>query len=235
MFTGTLNLGVSSWLPIVFLTSFADHLRRSFGVVPSRPSEGELRTLPKGPRDCVLVLDASRSMAGCDWKPSRIAGAQAAAVAFGQRLSLDLPDARIALVAYGEAAELLCPLTPAGMLQPLIDGIHRIRFSNATNIASGVQAAFDLLLASGRLGQVVLLSDGHNNAGPSPRPVAEALKRLAIVETVGIGGTPWCVDEALLKAIASFYPNGGKRYRWIGDRAHLIQHFDALAGGISRS
>ena len=235
MSTNALNPGIMSSWPGTILASFTDHLRRGFGVVPSRPAEGELRTLPSGPRDCVLVLDASPSMADTDWAPSRLAGAQAAAIAFCQRLAVDLPDARVAVVAYGESAEVLCPLTPARMLQSLREAISRIGFINATNIASGVQAAFELLVAAGRPGQVVLLSDGHNNRGPSPRTVAELIKRLAIVETVGIGGTPWCVDAALLKAIASFHPNGSKRYRWIGNRNNLIEHFDALAGGLSRS
>jgi Mg-chelatase subunit ChlD len=174
-------------------------------------------------------------MAERDWTPSRIAGAQAAAVAFCQRLARDLPGARIAIVAYGEVARLLCPLTPASMLQPLMEAIGRISFISATNIASGLEMALEVLAPTGRPGQVVLLSDGHNNTGPNPRPVAEALRRFALVETVGIGGSPSAVDEPLLKEIASYYPNGKKRYRWIGDKNDLIQHFDALAGGISRS
>lgn len=235
MLTGTLNRGVRSWPPIEILSSVVDRILNIFAPASQPISAQELIELPGGPRDCALVLDASPSMAETDWRPSRIAGAQAAALAFCQRLARDLPDARIALVAYGGAAKLLCPLTPAAMLQSLMVGIRRIDFINATNIASGVQVALDLLAATGRPGQVVLLSDGHNNTGPDPRPVAKALRRCAVIETVGIGGSPNAVDEPLLKEIASSYANGKKRYRWIGDPDGLVQHFHNLAGGITRS
>ena len=235
MLASTLSRGVHSWSPIVALFSVMNRILAFLEPGRSAASGREMVELPGGPRDCVLVLDASPSMEDTDWEPSRLAAALAAAWAFCQRLASVLPDARIALVAYGEVAVKLCPLIPAARLQKLADGLGRIRIISCTNITSGAQAAFNLLKAGRRPGQVVLLSDGHHNTGPDPRPVAEALKRLAIVETVGIGGSPSAVDEPLLKEIASSYPSGKKRYRWIGDKNDLIQHFDNLAGGISRS
>ena len=52
---------------------------------------------------------------------------------------------------------------------------------------------------------------------------------------IGIGGTPHDVDESLMRDIASEYPDGSKRYRWIGDKERLAQHFHCLAGRITRS
>ena len=51
---------------------------------------------------------------------------------------------------------------------------------------------------------------------------------------IGIGGAPHDVDEPLMKHIASEYPDGSKRYRWIGDKERLAQHFHCLAGRITR-
>jgi len=65
--------------------------------------------------------------------------------------------------------------------------------------------------------------------------VSDRLRDIATVECVGIGGTPEEVDEDLLRYIASSYPDGSKRYRWIGDRKRLVEHFHNLAGGITRA
>ena len=81
---------------------------------------------------------------------------------------------------------------------------------------------------------MVLLSDGHNNTGPDPRPIAHRLKRSAVIECIGIGGSPSDVDEELMKDIASAYPDGTKRYRWIGDPERLEEAFIELAVGITR-
>ena len=51
---------------------------------------------------------------------------------------------------------------------------------------------------------------------------------------VGIGGKPTDVNEKLLKSIASKYPDSSPRYRWIGDKKGLVQHFHQLAGRITR-
>ena len=182
------------------------------------------------PRDRVLVLDASPSMLETDWPPSRLQAAQESAAAFCRCLARDEPEARIALVAYGGFAEILCPLTPARHLNELLGHIDRIRVVSATNIGDGTQKAAEALARARGTSQVVLLSDGHNNTGPDPRPIAHKLKQSTVIECIGIGGSPSDVDEELMKDIASAYPDGTKRYRWVGDPERLEEAFVELAG-----
>ena len=77
-------------------------------------------------------------------------------------------------------------------------------------------------------------TDGHNT-GKTPEKLADRLKEFAIIECIGIGGSPADVDESLLKRIAAAYPNGKKRYRWIGQKEQLVKHFHNLAGAIRRA
>ena len=186
------------------------------------------------PRDCVLVLDASPSMLATDWPPSRLRAAQEAAETYCRRLAHDEPEARIALVAYGGHATVLCPLTPVARLEELLAHIGQIRVVDSTNITDGAQKAANTLARARGIGQVVLLTDGHHNKGPRPQRIASTLKQHAVIECVGIGGRPRDVQEALLRDIASAYPDGRKRYRWIGDKERLVKHFHKLAGGITR-
>ena len=193
--------------------------------------------LPAGSRrqtpDCALVIDASGSMQSKDWKPSRLAAAKEAADAFGTRLAAEAHGARVAIVAYGDHAKTYCGLTAASDRRTWRRAIRKIGCLGSTNIRGGLKRAHEILGRSQSKGHVLLLSDGHNT-GRCPKSVAKALKKVAVVECVGIGGSPQDVDEALLKEIASGHPDGSKRYRWIGDKERLVQHFREVAGRITR-
>lgn len=184
-------------------------------------------------RDCVLVIDASGSMLDDDWKPTRLDAAKDSAKAFVDRLATENPNARIALVAFGCRARKLCCLTAAKQRDALHSMINKIDIEGSTNMKAGLNAALKLLPDRQGTCQVVLLTDGHNT-GSSPLKVAQDIKKFAVIECVGIGGSPGDVDESLLKRIASAHPNGRKRYRWIGQKDQLIRHFHNLAGGIRR-
>jgi len=83
------------------------------------------------------------------------------------------------------------------------------------------------------LARALVLTDGGHNTGPSPLPVAQRLKdRGVVIDCIGIGGSPDCVDEAGLKAIASRNPDGSIRYCFIGDKSNLIQKYEQLANRI---
>ena len=194
----------------------------------------KLTECASGDRDCVLVLDASGSMLEDDWQPTRLDGAKAAAREFARRLACEAPSTRVAVVAYGSSAKAECPLTPASRFGDISRDIEHIDCMGDTNMRAGLKEAFRLLDQHYRTCQVVLLTDGHNT-GRSPMKIAAQLKEFAVVECVGIGGTPADVDEALLKDLASVHPNGTKRYRWIGNRDRLVEHFHELAGGLARS
>lgn len=187
-----------------------------------------------GTRDCVLIIDASGSMLDDDWKPTRLDAAKNAAKTFARRLSEEQPNARIAVVAFGCGSKVVCRLTLAREFSKISRKIERIDQGGSTNMYAGLKAALDLLKDHAQACQVVLLTDGHNT-GKTPKKLADRLKEFAIIECIGIGGSPADVDEALLRRIASAYPNGKERYRWIGQKEQLIKHFHNLAGAIRRA
>ena len=83
------------------------------------------------------------------------------------------------------------------------------------------------------LKRIIFLSDGEHLHGPSPLPIATALKNAGvIIDCIGIGGTAADVDEAMLKAIASRNRDGSIRYSFIGDKQQLIQKYQTLARHI---
>ena len=191
-------------------------------------------TLYEQARDAVLILDASASMQTRDWPPTRLEGAREAAKAFVRRLAHQEPEARVGVVAYGTSADTVHRLAPVSDHASIACATDRIHTLGGTSITTGLEAAARLLEPNGRPVQIVLLSDGHHNTGPKPEKIAERLKQRATIECVGIGGQPEDVDEKLLKWIASAYPDGRKRYRWIGDKEQLIKHFRDLGGGLTR-
>ena len=195
----------------------------------------EVRAAESAERNAVLVIDASPSMLDSDWNPSRLAAAQQAAEAFVKRLARDDPGASVAVVSYHKGAQVNCQLTPVTKPTTVIRAVRAISTSGFTNITAGLKAAHGMLKKRAGNNQVVLLTDGHHNLGPAPGAVAARLRKLAILETVGIGGSPRDVDEPLLKSISSSYPGGSKRYLWIGDKERLVQHFRKLAGRITRA
>jgi len=187
----------------------------------------------EAPRDCVLVIDVSGSMLEDDWKPTRLDGAKEAAITFARRLLQEQPNARVAIVVFACKAKLACEITTVSGSSKIGQKIDQTDVGGSTNMYAGLKVALGLFGNHGRTCQVVLLTDGHNT-GKNPEKLAERLKEFAIIECVGIGGSPGDVDESLLKQIASSQPDGRKRYRWIGQKDQLVKHFHKLAGGIRR-
>lgn len=195
----------------------------------------ETSSHPKG-RHAVLVLDYSRSMQDYDWWPTRQIAAQQAALAYCQQLNQIESDARVAMVAYGSYADRLCGLTSIKKMAKFQSALEEQFNMEATNITSGLEIAEYMLRKKqehDRPNQVILLTDGEHNIGHSPMAIAKDIRQIATLECIGIAGTPSSVDEPLLKAIASTYPDGRPRYRWIGDKGELIEHFKKLAGGLT--
>jgi hypothetical protein len=83
------------------------------------------------------------------------------------------------------------------------------------------------------LRRIILLSDGEHNMGGSPVHSASRLKNAGVViDCIGIGGSAACVDEKLLKQIASRDPDGSIRYCFIGDQHKLLKKYQNLARHI---
>jgi Mg-chelatase subunit ChlD len=170
-----------------------------------------------------------------DWKPSRLHGAIESASAYVEQLVLEDLNACVALIQYSSMAKVIVPLTSCRDSKTIHNGIKRIRTSPWTNITSGLIAANDICSKCPGTKQVILLSDGCHNKGPDPRPFSDQLRKYATIECVGIGGSPSDVDEELMRYIASTKQDGTKRYRWIGTKEGLMQHFRDLGGGLTRS
>ena len=185
-------------------------------------------------RTAVLVIDASTSMDNADWWPSRLAGAKTVAVAYVQRLRAEEPGACLAVVAFGQTAKTICCLVPVRELCLLDHAIHSIDTSARTNMTAGLNSALRAFDGRPANGHVTLFADGHHNYGDDPRNVAQRLRDIATVECVGIGASPEEVNEPLLMEVASAYPDGSKRYRWIGDQERLVEQAKPLTGRITR-
>ncbi|MHC4678994.1 MAG: VWA domain-containing protein [Planctomycetota bacterium] len=180
-------------------------------------------------------MDASGSMSNTDWKPSRQVAAHKPAVSFLKRLLSKQPDSIVAVVVYGDEATVLVGPTPVKRHDKIAKAINSISSMGCTNITAALEIACNIFKTTSCVNQAVLSTDGCHNTGPDPRPISGRLRKHAIVECVGIGGSPSDVDEDLLGYIASSYPDGSKRYRWIGHKERLVETFENLAGRIVRA
>ena len=211
---------------------------RSKAMIPTgKPDHGyqELTSTSYGYRNSIITIDVSPSMELKDWKPSRLDAAIKSAKTFVTRLREEEPSARVGVVTYHGKAEIIIGLTKVREYLYIQKAIDSIQTGSATNIGAGLAAALSIVRSHRGTNQVILLSDGFNNCGSDPRLIADRLKKHAVIECVGIGGSPMKVDEKLLKYIASTRPDGSKRYRWIGDKKELVQHFHNLAGRLVRA
>jgi RHS repeat-associated protein len=151
--------------------------------------------------DIALVLDKSGSMTGQPFIDSK-----AAAKAFLDRLQLSTND-QIAIVSFGNPAEVNQPLTHNGaQAKAVIDGLAIDSFSGS-NIDSGISVAMQELLsarhdpAAQRI--IVLLSDGGYNHGPPPTHSA-ALAKAAGIRILSIGfGLPQYFNVVAMRDVAS--------------------------------
>ena len=185
-------------------------------------------------RSAALVIDASTSMESADEWRSRLAEAKAAAVAYAKRLRATEPGSRIAVVAFGQSAKTICCLVPVREVCLLEHAIQSIDTSAGTNMTAGLNRALRAFDGVPANGHVIVFADGHHNYGDDPRNVARRLRDIATVECVGVGASPADVNELLLRGIASAYPDGSKRYRWIGDPERIADHVQHYTGRITR-
>ncbi len=208
-----------------------------------------------------FVVDQSGSMITADFRPSRIAAAGDAALAYVQNLAgRGAVTHQGAVIAFHTKSKLLLPPTDIARIEAFEEAVAKLDAGGGTDFAEGLKpviAALDgstALDGSKRRGflhwlfgssrkipvdvgmshRVVFLSDGHT-CGPKKeaRSSARTLKDAGVViETIGVGGDPADVDEALLKEMASLDPSGQPMYRFIGDRQALLQEFEAKAAQL---
>jgi Ca-activated chloride channel family protein len=158
----------------------------------------------RGPRTLVVVLDRSGSMSG-----SRLDGARRALLDLVDRLD---PVDNFGLVTFDNHVQIVVPAGPMADKPAIKQRIAAIHSGGSTDLSSGylrgIQEATRALGTSDRPGRgatVLLISDGHANAGVTDPTTlggvaATAAGHRITTTTVGFG---LGYDEALLGAIAA--------------------------------
>lgn len=164
--------------------------------------------VPQDAQTIILAIDVSGSMRTRDIDPSRIEAAKAAASAFVREES---PQARIGVVAFsGTASIVQQPTIDHDLVQT---AISRLTLERSTAIGSGLIASLNAIYGNiftdtfgGAItispgatitsvpegthapSTIILLTDGANVQGPSPRDAAEKAADLGVrVFTIGVG------------------------------------------------
>jgi Ca-activated chloride channel homolog len=138
--------------------------------------------------DLALVIDTSGSMAG-----TRIATAKSASIALVNALPLD--SSSVAVIEYSSTAGLVKQLSPlTSDKAAIIAAINGLTVGGLTAIGDGIQLAGNELTGvrhtAGRSQQMVVLSDGFNNAGINPITAANNAVAAGVdqIHTVGVPG-----------------------------------------------
>ncbi len=137
--------------------------------------------------EAIIVLDVSPSMAASDFAPTRLDAAKAI---IGDFLATRRNES-VGLVAFGGEAALVCPPTTdyasiAARLGSLEPGLY----GEGTAIGAGIATAIaHAARSSAPEKQLILLTDGENNAGSmDPATAARAAARFGIaLSVIGVG------------------------------------------------
>jgi len=175
-------------------------------------------------RDLVLALDASGSMAQSGYDTEdRFRSKYDTVLLLAERFVKERADDNMGVVIFGSFAYTAAPLTYD------LQALRYLLQTTDVGIAGESTAIGDALMQSLRtlsLGEakkkvVVLMTDGHHNAGStSPKEAVEKAKKSGVkIYTVGIGSRGE-YDEGLLRKIAK--ETNGKHYG--------APHADALKG-----
>lgn len=184
------------------------------------------------PRDTVIVVDVSMSMEDCDYYPTRLDGGIEAGIEYINARA-KYPGDKIAVVSFSDDACIVLGLTDINKKSKIISALCCLTIEGGTNITKGLKAAitvFDNNENNNHLRHVILLTDGY---GSNPVRTAEKLKeQYAVIDVVGIGGTPDAVNTKLLRKVATTDPDGFNRYYFIKDSKTLREHYRKLATGL---
>jgi Ca-activated chloride channel family protein len=179
-------------------------------------------SVPTDQISIILAIDVSRSMCSTDIQPSRLQGAEAAALSFIEKQK---KSTQIGIVAFSGFAEMIqAPTTDPEML---VAAVNSLMTGRRTAIGSGILKSIDAIAeidknvppstVDSTTGNevtpvpqgayvpdiIVLLTDGASNRGPDPLEAAQqAADRGVRVYTIGFGteggsSFPNCPDRYL--------------------------------------
>ena len=187
------------------------------------------------PITLALCIDISGSMYWGDGTgKSRLDRVREAATSAVARLK---PTDRIALIAFGNGAELVLPPTPAAEVDTIADTLRKIDMFSVdqagTAMDEGIEKALQSLITPdevGRLQQVVVLTDGETSGEPACRELARKAWEKKIRFTIMGVGTEW--NAGLIKDLARL--SDGRWYYIDADQSDeamrvFLAEFDRLA------
>lgn len=171
----------------------------------------------------MLVIDKSGSMNG-----DRIELAKDAAKATVEILQR---YDKVGVTAFDDGVQTLVRMQSASNRVRILSDISRLRASGGTNIPSALLHAYEqLAITPAKLKHVILLTDGHSDAGTIFTEVLPAMRIEGItVTTVAVGGQS---DTTLLRRIAE---GGGGRYYYTNDPYNVPRIFTKETSTVSRS
>ncbi|MEO6125241.1 MAG: VWA domain-containing protein [Ilumatobacteraceae bacterium] len=176
--------------------------------------------------DAVVVLDRSGSMSGAPMHAVREATCNL--------LRLLGSNDRLGVVAFDDDVELAVPLAVHDITAASAR-VRQIETAGCTNLSGGWLKSFEMLTADGRsdaLRRIIVLTDGHANAGITDKAalcaIASGAKAQGITTTTVGFDTGY--DEVLLAAIAD--AGGGNDY-WCAGPDQAPQVFTAEFEGLS--
>lgn len=182
------------------------------------------------PLHVAVVLDRSGSMGG-----GRLEAAKASTLYLASQLQA---EDRFAVIAYDHVVELTSPLQPVH-LPALTSALHQVEPRGMTNLSGGWLKGLEQLEQDGPwLRRVLLLSDGHANAGLTDpvalTSVARTSRELGVsTSTVGFGED---FDEGLMTALADHGGGTGSFAETPDDAAAIFaEEFEDLATLVAQN
>lgn len=155
--------------------------------------------VPRERATVVLVLDSSLSMQAKDVEPTRLDAAKTAAKDFVEKLPEKF---NVSVVSMAGAASIVVP--PTLDHQSVLRAIDTIKYQESTALGEGIYTALQAIDKAPKdpndpdkaaPGAIVLLSDGENTNGRSPRQAAAQAKERDIpVHTIAYGTENGYVD-----------------------------------------
>jgi len=169
-------------------------------------------------RSYVVAIDDSGSMLANDYYPTRLSAAKSAADTFIDSIN---SQSTISVIEFAGFPQLLQePTTDYSTAKNAISMIN-VSSSQGTDVASTIILSSYLLSEKGTNGDIILLTDGQANVGPSIKEAVKIAQENDVpVYTIGIGtikggkfmnGGLSTLDESFLKKIANL--TGGKYFR----------------------
>jgi len=169
-----------------------------------------------------LVLDRSGSMSGDKIELAKEAG-QAA-------VELLSPNDYVGVVAFDSNAFWIADMTSAADQASVIRKIGTLDASGGTNMAPGMQLAYDKLSTTpAKIKHVVVMTDGISQPGPFYELTSRMASDGITVSAVAVGADS---DRALLEQIASW---GGGRFYFTDSGTNLPQIFARESVTASKS